>query len=621
MGRRVRRGDAPTAAEELERLGRALRAAAVKMTDVAGSGHPTSSMSAADLVAVLVADHFAMDPDRPDALGNDHLVVSKGHASPLLYATLASLGVIAEEDLATYRRLGSMLEGHPTPLVPGVEVATGSLGLGLPVGVGLALTARDLDQSDARTWVLCGDSEMAEGSMWEAVEHAGWARLSNLTAIVDVNRLGQTGETRHGWDVAAYQRRFAAADWHVSVVDGHDVGAIGEVYREARRSPRPSAVIARTRKGSGVAETEDQPGKHGTALDDPAAALAELGDPGPVRVRPEPPRLVDSPIKGPRTDEPELPRWEVGDEVSTRDAFGAALVALGHWRDDLVALDAEVGDSTRLDRFSEEFEDRSFQLFIAEQLLCSVAVGMQVTGWRPVLATFAAFASRAHDVLRMAAVSRADLCLVGSHAGVSIGPDGPSQMGLEDLAMMRALHDSTVLYPCDANQTAALLRATIDTTGLSYLRTTRGATPVIHAPGTVFTIGGSAVVRATVDDVVAIIAAGVTVHEALDAADRLAERGIPVRVVDAYSVKPIDAATLRQTAAEVGRIIVVEDHRPEGGLGEAVLSALADLPGEVVVRHLAVESMPGSATPEEQRRAAGIDARAICEAVDDLIPR
>lgn len=609
--------DPATPAADLRRLGRRLRAMSIRMADRAGSGHPTSSMSAADLVAVLIADHLSLDPADPEMLGNDHLVVSKGHASPLLYASLCTIGLITEDQLSTYRQHGSVLEGHPTPAIPGVEVATGSLGLGLPIGVGMALAARELDHTDSRTWVICGDSEMAEGSMWEAIEHAGWAGLSNLTAILDVNRLGQTGPTRHGWDVAAYQRRFAAADWHTTIVDGHDVAAIGDAYREARRAPRPSVVIAQTHKGSGARETDDEVGKHGKPLDEPELAISELGDPEPMHVRPASPRIVVSPIRSPEPGGLELPVWSRGDEVSTRDAFGEAAAALGRWRNDVVALDAEVSDSTRLAAFQDAVGARFFQMYIAEQLLVSVGIGMQVTGWRPILATFGAFASRAHDVLRMAAIGGADLCVVGSHAGVSIGPDGPSQMGLEDLAMMRALHGSSVVYPCDANQTATLLPLLVERPGVGYLRTTRGATPVIYGSDDEFEVGGSAVLRSTEHDTVVVVAAGVTVHEALAAADQLSEADISVRVIDAYSIKPIDEATLRTAATEVGRIVVVEDHRPEGGLGEAVLSALAG--SDARVRHLAVRDLPGSATPEEQRQIHGLDAAAICAAVDELI--
>jgi transketolase len=602
-------------------LGTQLRIDSIHLAAGAGSGHPTSSMSAADLIAVLAANHLAIDPERPAALGNDHLVFSKGHATPLLYATLARLGIVPDEELSRYRRHGSRLEGHPTPLVPGVPVATGSLGLGLPMGVGLALAARDLDRTAAHTWVLCGDSEMAEGSMWEAMEQAGWLQLANLTAIVDVNRLGQTGPTRYGWDLEPYRLRFEAAGWEALLVDGHDVVALDATYAKARNADRPTAVIARTHKGSGASETDDQDGKHGRPLDDPEAAIAELGGDRPVAVNPPRPAPAPEP---PARPEPavavRLPSWSLGEAVATRAAFGEALLALGEAHRDLVALDGEVGNSTYLDAFADAFSDRFFQMYIAEQLMVATGIGLQVTGWRPVLATFAAFCSRAHDVLRMAAIGRADLSVVGSHAGVSIGEDGPSQMGLEDLAMMRALYGSTVVYPCDANQTADLLRQLIATPGVTYLRTTRGDTPVIYEPSP-FPIGGSRVVRSSPEDAVAVVAAGVTVHEALAAASELAARGVPARVIDAYSIKPIDAAELARTATEVERMVVVEDHRPEGGLGEAVLSALARHAVPASIRHLAVRNLPGSASPEEQRREASIDSAAIVDAATALLDR
>jgi transketolase len=606
------------ATESLTELGRQLRVRSIRLADTAGSGHPTSSMSAADLIGVLIARHLRVDPHRPSARGNDRLVFSKGHASPLLYAALESIGVLSDEELGTYRKLGSRLEGHPTPLVPAVDVATGSLGLGLPMGVGMAIAAHELEHNGAHVWVLCGDSEMAEGSMWEAIDHAGWMRLPNLTAILDANRLGQTGPTRYQWDLDAYARRFEAHDWATVTIDGHDVDAIDAALAAAREGGRPTAVIARTVKGSGASETEDVEGKHGKPLDDPEKAIAELGGEHPLRVDPPSPDLA-VPV-GSSPGPLELPRWDVGDSVATRVAFGSALVALGRTRHEVVALDGEVGNSTGLESFGKELPERFIQLYIAEQLMVSVAIGLQTTGWRPFAATFAAFVTRAHDVLRIATVSRANLCICGSHAGVSIGEDGPSQMGLEDLAMMRALNDSTVLYPCDANQTAELVAALSTREGVSYLRTSRGSTPVIYPPGTEFPIGGSVVVRRSTDDSVTIVAAGATVHEALAAADRLAGEGITARVIDAYSVKPIDGGTLAVAASETGRLVVVEDHRPEGGLGEAVLSALAEHGATIPFRHLAVRMMPGSATPEEQRRLAGIDAEAIAAAARGLVP-
>ncbi|MGW3243358.1 transketolase [Streptomyces sp. NPDC001070] len=606
--------------DQLQELGQQLRVDAVRAAAAAGSGHPTSSMSAADLMAVLLGHHLRYDFGRPGHPGNDHLIFSKGHASPLLYALYKAAGAIDDEELLTFRRGGSRLEGHPTPRLPWVDVATGSLGQGLPVGVGVALAARDLDHAPSRVWVLCGDSELAEGSMWEAFEHAGHERLDRLTAVLDVNRLGQRGPTRHEWDTAAYARRIAAFAWHTIEVDGHDIAAVDGAFAAAvATEDRPTAIIARTEKGRGVAAVEDREGHHGKPLPDLEAALAELGGERHLRVAVQGPPEVDARPPARDWGALELPRFEVGDEVATRTAYGQALAAVGTARADVVAVDGEVADSTRAEFFAKEHPERFFECFIAEQEMVATAVGMQVRGRVPYVSTFAAFLSRAYDFLRMAAISRADLCVSGSHAGVSIGQDGPSQMGLEDLAEFRALPGTTVLYPCDANQTARLTAAMADLEGVRYLRTTRGETPVIYGPEEEFPVGGSKLPRASEDDRVTIVAAGITVHAALAAADRLAAEGIPARVVDLYSVKPVDAATLRAAAGLTGRFVTVEDHRPEGGLGDAVSEAFAH--GRCVPRtiRLAVRGVPWSATPEQQLHEAGIDAEAIVAAARRLV--
>lgn len=609
---------------ELAELGQQLRVDSVRSSAAANSGHPTSSMSAADLMAVLLARHLHLDFSDPRHPGNDHLVFSKGHASPLLYSMFTAAGAISEEELLTFRKLGSRLEGHPTPDLPWVDVATGSLGLGLPVGVGIAMSGKLLERAPYRVWVLCGDSELAEGSIWEAFEQASFTGLDNLTAIIDVNRLGQRGPTRHEWDTAAYARRMAALGWHTIEIDGHDPAHIDAAYTEATATKdRPTAILARTKKGKGVKAVEDQEGAHGKPISDANAAIEELGGirrirvstPGPHQEAPE------WTVPSGHGAAPDLPRYKAGDKVATRTAFGEALAALGSTRPDVVVLDGEVGDSTRSEKFSKAHPERFFQFYIAEQQMIAAAIGMQARGWTPFAATFAAFLTRAHDFIRMAAVSKSKLCLVGSHAGVEIGADGPSQMGLEDLATFRALHGSTVLYPCDANQTGQLIAAMSDTDGISYLRTTRGDTPVIYSPDEQFTIGGSRVHRASPDDQASIVAAGVTVHEALRAADELAADGISVRVIDAYSVKPIDGRTLRQAAQETGRLVTVEDHLPEGGLGEAVISALATEGAAPFPKfeQLAVRTMPGSASPAEQLHLVGIDAEAIANAVRALV--
>jgi transketolase len=606
-----------TSTARLQDLGQQLRVDSVRASAAANSGHPTSSMSAADLMAVLLARHFRYDFTDPHAAGNDHLIFSKGHASPLLYAMYRAAGAITDHELLSYRRRGSRLEGHPTPRLSWVDVATGSLGLGLPVGVGLALTGRFLDQLPYRVWVLCGDSELAEGSVWEAFEHAAYHGLDQLTVIVDVNRLGQRGPTRHGWDTAAYARRMAAFGWHTIEIDGHDVTEIDRAYAEAgQTSGRPTVILARTRKGQGVAAVEDAEGAHGKPLPDPEEAIRELGGPRSARVEVKPPPAQPQRPHAFPAGQLHLPEYELGSLVATRDAFGEALAALGAARADVVVLDGEVSDSTRTQYFADAHPGRFFQFYIAEQQMTAAAIGMQARGWTPYLATFGAFLTRAHDFLRMAAVSRASLRVAGSHAGVSIGRDGPSQMALEDLAVFRAIHGSTVLYPCDANQAARLTAAVADRQGVSYLRLTRGATPVIYEPGEEFPVGGSRVLRSSADDRVTIVAAGITVHEALSAASQLAARGVSARVIDLYSVKPTDAATLRQAARDTGRIVTVEDHWAEGGLGSAVLEVFADGTDEAlpIVRTLAVREMPGSAAPEDQLADAGIDSRAITSA-------
>jgi transketolase len=601
-------------------LARQLRVDSIRCTAQAGSGHPTSALSAADLMAVLIARHLRYRVDTPDDPLNDHLIFSKGHASPLVYAILRAIGAIDEDELLSYRQRGSRLEGHPTPLLPWVDVATGSLGQGLPIGVGLALAGKRLDRLPYRTWVLCGDSEMAEGSVWEAFAHASYESLDNLTAIIDVNRLGQTGPTRYEWDLSVYSDRARAFGWRAIEIDGHDVEQIDRAYGEAiQTTGRPTVIVARTLKGKGVSAVEDKPGAHGKTVDDAEDALRELGGPSDLRVTLRAPEGAGRPHQFETSGRLELPRYEPGEEVPTRKAFGDALAALGRARADVVALDGEVGNSTHTEIFEKELPERFFQMYIAEQQMIAAAVGMQVRGWRPFAATFAAFLTRAYDFIRMAAVSRADLRVSGSHAGVSIGEDGPSQMGLEDLATMRALHGSTVLYPCDANQTARLLALMADLPGINYMRTTRGKTPVLYGPDEDFEIGGSRVLRETDDDQLTIVAAGITVPQALNAADKLAEDEIRVRVIDLYSVKPVDTATLRRAADDTGRLLTVEDHWPEGGLSEAVLSALADTDSPPRVASLAVRQMPRSATPDEQLAEAGIDATAIVETARRLI--
>jgi len=603
-------------------LARQLRADSIRCSTAAGSGHPTSSLSAADLMAVLLTGHLRYDWAKPKDPANDHLIFSKGHASPLNYALLRAAGAITDAELMTFRKLGSRLEGHPTPVLPWIDVATGSLGQGLPIAVGIALAGQRVLAAPYHVWTLTGDSELAEGSIWEGLDHAGHERLSNFTAIFDVNRLGQRGPTELEWDLDAYAARVKAFGCDPIVIDGHDLAAIDDAFGRARSAARPTVIVAKTVKGRGVSFLEEKEGWHGKALDGPQAkqALAAIGD-VPARTFPT---LKPGPWQAPIRPAPRKPEWKTYTEpLATRKAYGEALAALGAARSDVVVLDAEVSNSTHAEDFKQTAADRFFEMYIAEQQMVAAAVGMQVVGLVPFASTFAAFMTRAFDFVRMAAISRASIRLSGSHAGVSIGEDGPSQMALEDLAMMRAVHGSTVLYPCDANQTARLVGLMAEREGISYIRTTREKTPILYTDRLEeFRLGGSRIVRGgQPGDAVAVIAAGITVHEAIKAADQL-KATIKVRVIDAYSVKPIDAVALVDAVrATGGRLCVVEDHWAEGGLGDAVLAALAEIgvTGEIVgFRHLAVRAMPGSGKPAELLEAAGISAKHIADAVKDL---
>jgi transketolase len=601
-----------------------LRIDSIRCTTAAGSGHPTSSMSEADLMAVLLSKYLRYDWAEPHYPNNDRLIFSKGHACPVLYSMYKAAGAITDQELLTLRKFGSRLQGHPNPhVLPYVDVATGSLGQGLPIGVGMALNGKYLDQLPYRVWVVLGDSECAEGSIWEAFDKASFYKLENLIAILDMNRLGQRGQTDLGWDAPVYAARARAFGWHAIELDGHDLTAIDKAYTEAlQQKDKPTVLVAKTIKGSGVSFVANKDGWHGKAMNAAQAkqAIAELGgerhitvkSPQPEKRRPEGP---------PTAMAVRPPSYPLGGKEATRKAYGDALVALGAARPEVVALDAEVSNSTHADEFKKAYPERFFEMFISEQQLLGAAVGLGVLGKRPFASTFAAFFTRAYDQIRMAAVSDATIHLVGSHAGCSIGEDGPSQMGLEDIAMMRAVHGSTVLYPCDPNQTAALVEQMADLPGVSYLRTTREKTNVLYPPGDIFPVGGATVVKRGDNDRVAVIAAGITVHEALKAYETLKAEGTEIRIVDAYTIKPIDKTTLLETVKAVGgKLVTVEDHWPEGGLGDAVLDALATEPlnGLRVVK-LAVSGLPGSGTPDELMHAAGIDADAILKAVKSLL--
>ena len=612
---------ATTDLEFARQLGQQLRVDSIRCSTAAGSGHPTSSMSAADLIAVLIARYLQYDWGKPKDPNNDHLIYSKGHASPLCYAMFKAAGAITDQELMTFRKFGSRLQGHPTPAIPWVDVATGSLGQGLPIAVGVALAGKYLDKLPYHVWTLCGDSELAEGSIWEGIDKAGHYGLSNFTAIWDINRLGQRGETEYGWNLDVYRRRVEAFGCFPIVIDGHDVSAIDRAYGQAlSASDKPTVIIAKTVKGKGFSEIENKDGWHGKPLPPDMAerAIKELGGIRHLKVKTAKPERGAAPKPAARTPEPTLPTYKKEDKVATRKAYGDALLAIGVMPD-VVAMDGEVSNSTFADEFAKAYPGRFFEIWIAEQQLVATAVGMSVRGYRPFASTFAAFFSRAYDFIRMAGISQANIRLAGSHCGVEIGQDGPSQMALEDLASMRAIHSSTVLYPCDPNQTAKLTRLMADTPGIVYLRTTRGAYPTLYGPSDAFKIGGSRVVRQSPKDRVALIGAGVTVHNCLAAADQLAAKKIPARVIDLYSVKPVDVKTLREAVRVTkGRLVVVEDHYPEGGLGAAVLEALAmDPPPRVA--HLAVKGLPESGKPEELMNAAGISARHIVAAATKLV--
>ena len=596
-----------------------LRIDSVRSTSEAGSGHPTTCCSAAEIMAALFFGEMRYDRRDPANQDNDRFILSKGHAAPVLYAAWAEAGIVAREELLKLRRLDSDLEGHPTPRLPWVDVATGSLGQGLCAGVGTALNARRI-QSDYRTYVLLGDGEMAEGSVWEAAEVAAFYKLDSLCAITDLNALGQSQPTQLQHDMRACAARWMAFGWHTVVVDGHDLSALLDAFEQARRvNEKPTMIVAKTIKGKGVSFFEGKGGWHGKPLKKGSEldqALAELQaqlvpeDNGSVEP-PRPPARRDrrAPVQASVAS-----AYKLGDTVATREAFGAAIASLGNGDDRVVALDADVKNSTFTEKFEQRHPDRFYQHFIAEQAMIGSAMGLAARGAIPFASTFAAFLSRAYDFIRMAAISNLNIKMAGSHAGVSIGEDGPSQMALEDLALMRAQPNITVLYPCDAMSTERLVEAAAYHRGPVYIRTSRPKTPVIYDTGESFPIGGLKVLRQSARDTATVIGAGVTVFEALKAYDELQKRGVSIRVIDLYSVQPVDAATLVRCAGETGgRLITVEDHYAGGGIGDAVASAVAS--AGVTVRRLAVSEIPRSGTPEELVDLYGISARHIVLAV------
>ena len=608
-----------TDTQQLTALATLVRYYILASTTQAGSGHPTSALSATDLLTGLMfGGTFRFFPNEPQHPNNDRLIFSKGHASPLLYALWAASGEVSESELMTYRHFGSQLEGHPTVRFPHAEAATGSLGQGLSIGVGMAITAKFLDRMPYQTYVLLGDSEMAEGSQWEAIQIAAHYGLDNLVCILDVNRLGQRGATMVGHDLDAYRCRVEAFGWAIREIDGHDFSAIVDAYHWAADvADKPAMIVARTIKGKGVPFVEDKNGWHGKALGEDELKMA-LDALGPVD------RSIRGSIAEPENLWPERtaatdvepPEYAVDDEVPTRNAYGKALARIAPAHPALVSLDGEVSNSTRAEYFNKEHAERFFEMYIAEQNMVGAALGMSLRGKVPFVSTFAAFLTRAFDQIRMSRYSEANIKFCGSHAGVSIGEDGPSQMGLEDIAMFRTVLGSVVLYPCDAVSTERLVEAAVVHHGIVYLRTTRGATPVIYDNHESFPIGGCKVLRESQYDVATVIAAGVTLHEALAAYEPLKEKHLRIRVIDLYSVKPLDVQTLRKAARETGRLITVEDHYAEGGIGDAVRAALADDP--VPVESLAVRRKPMSGTSDELLDYEGISAKAIIRKIEEL---
>ena len=604
----------------LKNIATRLRIDSVRSTSEAGSGHPSTCCSAAEIVAALFFSEMRYDPRDPQNEDNDRFVLSKGHAAPILYAAWAEAGIIARDDLLTLRRLDSDLEGHPTPRLPWVDVATGSLGQGLCAAIGIALNARRI-RSDYRTYVLMGDAETAEGSVWESAHAGAKAQLDNLCALTDVNGLGQSGPAPWGHDLEAYAVKWRAFGWHAILVDGHDVPALLAALDEARRTKgRPSMILARTEKGKGISLIEGKPGWHGKPLkkgEEMQRAIDELqgqfvpeDEPLPP---PEAPKRVSRPAPARAALDP--PAYALGDQVATREAYGDAIAKLGQKDPRVVALDADVKNSTFSERFETRVGERFYQFFIAEQAMIGAAMGLAARGAIPFPSTFAAFLTRAYDFIRMAAISNLGVKMAGSHAGVSIGEDGPSQMALEDLAMMRAQPNVAVLYPSDAMSTERLVEQMAYHPGPAYMRTSRPKTPVIYGPQETFPIGGLKVLRESANDAATVVGAGITLFEALKAYDRLKAKGVAIRVVDLYSLQPIDAATLVRCAKETGgRVITVEDHYPGGGIGDAVAGAIA--PAGFTVYRLAVREIPRSGTPDELVDHYGISARHIVAAVE-----
>ncbi len=607
----------------LQEISQTLRHHILTMTTAAGSGHPTSSLSATDLMAGLMFDgFFKYDVQNPNNPNNDRLIFSKGHASPLFYALWAVAGGIKTEELNTLRKFGSRLEGHPTLNFPFTEAATGSLGQGLSIGVGMALNAKYLDKLPYKTYVLLGDSEMAEGSNWEAMMSAAHYKLDNLIVVIDVNRLGQRGETMFGTDAKNYQKKAESFGWKTILINGHDADQIKKAFAQAQKSKQPFMIVAKTIKGKGVKFLENKEGWHGKTLTTSELQLA-LKNLGPVSEN-----LICK-LKKPLDKKPALvePKalaeidtaLDYTNKLSTREAYGHALVEMFPHFPSMVVLDAEVSNSSFAATFKNKYPKNFFEMFIAEQNMVGVAIGLSRRGKIPFVSTFAAFLTRAADQIRMSRHSDANIKFIGSHCGVSIGEDGSSQMGLEDISLFRAIPDSVILYPADHVAEEKLSICAAEHTGIVYLRTTRAAVEPIYRSKEKFRIGGSNTLHTSWHDQVTVVAAGITLVETLKAYEQLKSQNIFIRVIDLYSIKPLDLIALKKAASQTKAIITVEDHYPEGGIGEAVISALADMGLKIPIISLAVRKLPVSGQPTELLAYEDIGATAIAQMVKKCI--
>jgi len=602
--------------KHLEEIAKLLRYYILLSTTKAGSGHPTTCLSAVELMAsLLFGGFFHFDADDPQNPNNDRLIFSKGHAAPLLYSLWTVVGKLTEDELLTLRKFGSPLEGHPVRRFPYSEAATGSLGQGLSIGVGMAINGKYIDRLPYRVFLLLGDSEMTEGSVWEAIQLADYYKLDNLIGIVDVNRLGQRGETMYGWDLFAYEKRISSFGWKTICIDGHNFNEIFKAYEESLSSNVPSMIIAKTVKGKGISFLEDKEGRHGVALtkEEFNQALRELGEIKKFSVPLKKPAPLTANLEILRTKE-FIKNYSIGDKVATRKAYGEALVKIFPEFPDIVVLDAEVSNSTYAEIFKNHYPERFFECFVAEQNMVGMAVGLSLRGKIPFVSTFAAFLTRAFDQIRMAQYSDVNIKFVGSHAGVSIGQDGASQMGLEDIAMMRSILNSVVLYPSDAVSTEKLVKEAAKHKGIVYIRTTRSATPVIYSENEDFPIGGAKVLKASDSDLFTIVGAGITLHEALKVYEELKNKGIYIRVIDLYSVKPLNKELLKQALSETYAIITVEDHYPAGGIGEAVKSEVSS----EKIYSLSCKKIPRSGNSQELLDYEEISARAIVNKVLEL---